>query len=364
MTALAISLRLLIGLLLILANGFFVAVEFALTRARQFREEEFDEPGLRRAWEMTHDLEIYLTSCQVGITATSIALGIVAEPALSRLLEPLFANTALATVGLGAVLAFVIINLVHLTHGEQTPTYLGVERSKTVCRYGAAPLYWFTRTVRPLIMVGDRVAKATLRLFGVRMSGAWLETGESAIETRAELRNRLDTVLSEGGVTGERHDEVMNALDIDDLTVAEVMIPGEEMVVLSTEVDVEENFRRMAEHPRNRYPLVGDGISDLRGIIYFPVLARHREAWARGELDFSELAAPPMTLEADTTVSQAIDQFQDRSQEMAIVLENGRVQGLITVTDALEAVMGEIEDPLDRAEELDGAARTGGSSAE
>jgi len=96
-----------------------------MTRVRQFSEAEFDEPGLRRAWTMTDDLEIYLTSCQVGITASSIAVGIVADPALAALSEPLFRSSSLATVGAGSLLAFAITTLVHLTHGEQTPTYLG-----------------------------------------------------------------------------------------------------------------------------------------------------------------------------------------------------------------------------------------------
>ncbi len=122
-------------------------------------------PALERAWEMTNDLEIYLTTCQVGITASSIAVGIVAEPALAALFEPYFAATPLASIGAGAIIAFGIINLVHLTHGEQTPTYLGVERSRMVCRYGATPLYWFNWLISPLITLGDWIAKAALKLF-------------------------------------------------------------------------------------------------------------------------------------------------------------------------------------------------------
>jgi len=193
-----ILVRLLAGLALIVANGFFVAIEFALTRARQYPKAEFDEPGLRRAWAMTDDLEIYLTSCQVGITASSIAVGIVAEPALAVLFEPLFADSALASVGAGGIIAFVIINLVHLTHGEQTPTYLGVERTKFVCRYGATPLYWFAWLISPLIKIGDGVAKWTLKLFGVEMTGAWLEAETDAIESRADLRHELGSVLDRG----------------------------------------------------------------------------------------------------------------------------------------------------------------------
>ena len=350
MNAPEITIRLVAGVGLILANGFFVAIEFALTRARQFTESEFvggGHPALERAWEMTQNLEIYLTTCQVGITASSIAVGIVAEPALATLFEPLFRNTLLATVGSGAILAFLIINLVHLTHGEQTPTYLGVERSRMVCRYGATPLYWFNRLISPLITLGDGVAKWTLRLFGIEMTGAWLETETDAIESRADLRNRLGSVLDEGDVTEERRQEVMNALQIGEQPVREVMVGTDEIVPLSTTVDQAENFRRMEEHPHTRYPLVGADLTDFRGIVYFPILARHRGDLAAGEIDFAEIAAPPMTLSPDADVSDAIDQFQAESQELALVIEDGSVIGMVTITDLLESITGDIEDPID-----------------
>ena len=345
-----IGVRLVAGIALILANGFFVAIEFALTRARQFSESEFvgdGDPALERAWEMTQNLEIYLTTCQVGITASSIAVGIVAEPALAALFEPLFRNTLLATVGSGAILAFLIINLLHLTHGEQTPTYLGVERSRMVCRYGARPLYWFNLLISPLITLGDGVAKWTLKLFGIEMTGAWLETEQDVIESRADLRNKLGSVLDEGDLSEERRTEVMNALQIGEQPVRDVMVSTDEIVALSTAVDTAENFRRMAENPHTRYPLVGGELTDFRGILYFPVFARHREELTEGTVDFEALAAPPVTLSPDVDVSDAIDQFQAENQELALVIENGEVVGMVTVTDLLESITGDIEDPID-----------------
>jgi CBS domain containing-hemolysin-like protein len=347
MTPLEITLRLIAGLLLILANGFFVAIEFALTRVRQYPESEFDTPALRRAWEMTQDLEIYLTSCQVGITASSIAVGIVAEPALAALFEPFFAGSALASIGAGALIAYAIINLLHLTHGEQTPTYLGVERSKFVCRYGARPLYWFAWLISPIMRVGDSVAKWTLGLFGIEMSGAWLETEEEVIESRAELRNRLGSLLDEGDLTDERREEVLNALAVDELAVEEVMTDAEEMVVLRATASVEENLAAIRETPHTRFPLVGAEPSDLSGIVYAPSIVTHFEALQRGETTFEDIAAPPMTLAAGTSLSDAFDQFQAEDQELALVLRDGEVLGLVTATDTLEAVMGDLEDPLD-----------------
>ncbi|WP_135666064.1 hemolysin family protein [Halorhabdus rudnickae] len=351
MESLELTVRLLAGVFLILANGFFVAIEFALTRARQYTEEEFvgdgTNAGLRRAWEMTQDLEIYLTTCQVGITASSIAVGIVAEPALAAIFEPIFHNTVLASIGSGGIIAFLIINLVHLTHGEQTPTYLGVERSRWVSKYGARPLYWFHWLISPIIALGDGIAKFTLKLFGVEMTGAWLETEEDVIESRADLRNRIGSALEEGGLTEERREEVMNALAIGERPVREVMVNAEEVVALSTAVEPTENFRRMEEHPHTRYPLIGEELTDFEGVVYVPVLTRHREELAAENVDFAELAAPPMTLSPDVDVSDAIDQFQAENQELALVLEDGEVVGMVTVTDLLESVMGDVEDPID-----------------
>jgi CBS domain containing-hemolysin-like protein len=351
MTPTEISIRLVAGVALILANGFFVAIEFALTRARQYSRDEFlgndGDSGLERAWEMTQNLEIYLTTCQVGITASSIAVGIVAEPALAAVFEPLFANTSLAAIGSGGILAFLIINLVHLTHGEQTPTYLGVERSRFVCRYGATPLYWFHYLISPIITLGDGVAKATLGLFGVEMTGAWLETEADRIQSRAELRNRIGSVLEQGDLSEERQEEVMNALRIGDQPVKELLVPPDEIVALSTTAEASENLRRIEEQPHTRYPLIGDDLADFRGVVYFPIVARHREEFASGTLDFEDVAAPPLTLSQDTTVSDAIDRFQATNQELALVGEGDTVLGMITVTDCLESVMGDIEDPID-----------------
>ncbi|MUW14218.1 DUF21 domain-containing protein [Halorubrum sp. CBA1125] len=349
MNSLELTLRLSAGLLLILANGFFVAIEFALTRVRQYPRSEFDVPGLQRAWEMTQDLEIYLTSCQVGISATSIAVGIVAEPALATVIDPVFENSMLASIGAGGIVAFLVINLLHLTHGEQTPTYLGVERTKLVARYGATPLYWFAKLLYPVIVIGDGVAKWTLRLFDIEMTGAWLETEVSRVESRADLRHRLGSLLDRGDLSEERKEEVINAFAVGEQPVDEIMTDRENIVFLSTAVSAQENLDRIGTSPHTRFPLVGDDPTDYRGIVYVPAVVDRINELQRGEVTLEDVAAPTMALRADTLISDAVDQFQDENQELALVYNDGEenVVGLITATDALEAVMGEIKDPLD-----------------
>lgn len=125
-------------------------------------------------------------------------------------------------------------------------------------------------------------------------------------------------------------------------------------LLLSTTASVEENLSRMRATPHTRFPLVGEELADLRGIVYTPSVVTHLDALERGDRTFADTAAPPMTLAAETTVSDAFDQFQAQDQELALVLEDGAVAGLLTATDALEAVMGELEDPLDRAYGSDG----------
>ncbi|MFA9417512.1 CNNM domain-containing protein [Natrinema sp. HArc-T2] len=347
MDALEISLRLVAGIGLILANAFFVAIEFALTRVRQYPESTFDEPGLRRAWEMTDDLEIYLTSCQVGISATSIAVGIVAEPALATIIGSVFANTALASAGAGAILAFVIINLLHLTHGEQTPTYLGVERTKFVARYGATPLYWFAWLLSPVIWFGDAVAKWTLRRFDIEMTGAWLETETEIIETRADLRNRLTSVLERGDLPEDRREEILNAFTVGDRPVEAEMTPVEDVVFLSTDASVEENIDRIGSSPHTRFPLIDGTPEAFVGIVYAPTVVDRIDELRAGDVTFEDLATPPMTLPAETHVSDAIDDLQAANQELALVEADGDIVGLLTATDALEALVGAFEDPLD-----------------
>jgi len=259
---------------------------------------------------MTDDLEVYLTSCQVGISATSIAVGIVAEPALATLVSPLFETTTLASAGAGAVIAFVIINLLHLTHGEQTPTYLGVERTKFVARYGATPLYWFAWLLSPVIWFGDAVAKWTLRRFGVEMTGAWLETETEIIETRADLRNRLASILERGELPDERREEILNAFTVGERPVEDVMTDIDDVVFLSRTASVEENLDRIGSSRHTRFPLIEDEPEKFVGIIYVPTIVDRIDDLRAGSVTFDDLATPPITLSADTHVSDAIDDLQ------------------------------------------------------
>jgi len=245
-------LRLLGGVILLLLNAFYVAAEFALTRLRQYNREELaDNAGLNRAWKMTETLEIYLTSCQIGITTTSILLGVIAEPAVTQLIElvmPAGTIGSFSSHTISIILSVSLINLVHTIWGEQAPTYLGVERAETVARYSSFPLYWWTYAIYPILLFGDWVTKATLKLIGVEIDRTWLKEDSASGDIRSEMVNLLKTE----GVSDERREEVINALDIDNITVKEIMVPRKDIISLSTEKSFRKNLNTVNDHMHAR----------------------------------------------------------------------------------------------------------------
>jgi len=358
MPSLELTVRLAAGVVLTLANAFFVATEFALTRLPQFDEEAFQgHAGLERAWAMTQELEIYLTGCQLGITTSSILLGIVAEPAVTVLLDP-----AVGLLNLGAgttsvvsvVAAVVLINLIHKIWGEQAPTYLGVEKPLAIARVAAPLHYGWTMLTYPFILFGDGIAKKTLALFGVKIERSWTEAEEETgddpsmeVGSRTELKQRMASLMQAQGIPVERRQEIVNAFTIGDRPIAEIMVPRDEVVALSTEHTLEENLRIASEHVHSRFPLTNGSLDDVVGTIYAASLLRDWDALRSGERTLENLAAEPVTVPAESSISRLIDYLQEREQELALVDDDDEIVGLITITDAFEAIAGEVNDPLD-----------------
>jgi len=352
-----LAVRLVAGVVLTLANAFFVATEFALTRLPQFDRSEFEgNAGLERAWEMTQELEIYLTGCQLGITTSSILLGIVAEPAVTSLLAP-----PLTLLGLGAntvsvvsvVAAVVLINLIHKIWGEQAPTYLGVEKPKAIARYAAPVHYGWTMLTYPFILFGDGIAKKTLALFGVTISRSWTDAededdGEAAdVGSRTELKRRMASLMRGQDIPAERRREILSTLDIGTRPVREIMVPRDDVAALEAEQSLDDNLEIIAENPHSRFPLVRGSTGEVVGTIYAPALLRSIDALRNGDVTLEDVAAPSLTVPATTSVSRLIDVMQRREQELALVENDTGVEGLVTITDAFEAIAGDVKDPLD-----------------
>jgi CBS domain containing-hemolysin-like protein len=349
-SGLELALRLVGGVFLTGMNAFFVVAEFALTRLPQMDPAE-DGPGLERARTMTNRLEIYLTGCQLGITTSSILLGVVAEPAFTHLLRPLFTLfglSAVLTEGLSVVVAIVLINLIHKIWGEQTPTYLGVERPRQVARYTARPLDWWVTVAYPFIMAGDGIAKSTLGAFGVEVHRSWTEAegDESSLDGIGDVRQKMGEVLSRANLSREQRGEVLRALEITHLPVSDIMVPRTEVAAACLADELSTTLSLMRERVHDRYPLLGDDWTDVRGTLYLQTVFQRLPELRSGTIALQDLAEPPVWVPADLPVSTLIDRLQEAQQEMALV-RDGTVTGLVTLTDAFEAIAGEMEDPVD-----------------
>ncbi|KAB1196787.1 MULTISPECIES: hemolysin family protein [Haloferax] len=355
------AVRLVGGLVLLFANGFFVVSEFAMTRVPQFDQSAFEgSRGLELAWEMTERLEVYLSGCQVGITIASVGLGVVAEPALAAVFNAVLGGQPGAHTSLSVLLSLAIINLAHVVLGEQVPTYLGVERSRLVAKYTAPVLYGWTKLMYPVIVVADWFAKRLLALGGVQITRSWQEaelddhdedddeSGERL--SRGEVRSQMGDILARGSLPEERREEVLNTLRIGELPVREVMVPVNDIVELETTMGTEENLQRIQTNPQHsRFPLVGDSIDDVRGVVYAPTVLATIDRLESGDRTLEDVAVPPIFVDSDLPVSKLIDRFQAENQELAMVRdsESGDVVGLVTASDAFESITGQLYDPLD-----------------
>jgi CBS domain containing-hemolysin-like protein len=351
MSTLEVVVRLVGGVLLTGANAFFVVTEFALTRLPQLDPAD-DPPGLEQARRITNQLEIYLTGCQLGITASSILLGVVAEPAFTHLFRPLFDLFGLSEAvshAISVVVGIVLINLIHKIWGEQTPTYLGVERPRQVARRTAGALQAWTTVAYPFIIAGDSLAKGTLRLFGVEVQRSWTEeeTGEESPGSYGAVRREIGEILSRADLSRERRGEILRAVDIDQIPVRAIMVPRSEVVPLYTTDTLHESLQEMRAHPYDRYPLLDPDWDNVYGTLYMTAVFRHLPELERGDTTLIDIAEPVVWVDPELPVSDLIDRLQKKQQEIAIVRAEGHARGLVTSTDAFEAIAGELEDPGD-----------------
>ncbi len=360
MSTLEIFIRIVSGIALIVVNAIFVLTEFGLTRLRQFDKSEIEKDDkLQLGWEMTEELEIYLTSCQLGISATSIVLGVVFEPAITVLLEPVVslfgASDELATT-ISIVVGLTIINLVHQVWGEQAPTYFGVEKPLKAIKIGSRFLYWWTKLLYPLIIFGDWLAKATLRQFGIQMTRSWVEEEQAdgkedkkqSDDARSSVRERIvDLLKNKSDLTTDRAEEVIKSFDIGEKPAKDIMIPMDEIVKLSATDTIQQIREKVRNGCHSRYPLFAEKDNEYLGNIYLPSLLIEYEDLENGNSTLKELVTGKMMRESSISISDLIDAFLDEKQELCLLQNNEEFIGLVTFTDACEAIFGQLKDPLD-----------------
>ncbi|MGI8772109.1 MAG: hemolysin family protein [Acidobacteriaceae bacterium] len=347
--------------ILILANGFFVAAEFALVSIRDTRVEQLlahGTPGARSLSRLRAELDDFLPTVQFGVTLASLALGWIGEPTIAPLLVRAFGVLPYGHVFahvLSAIIAFAVITYLHVLLGELVPKSLALRRLEPLALAVAGPMAALIRLTRPLVRFMNVSATAVLRLF--RASAV----REAAVHSPDELK-LIATATRRMGLLPEYQETLIHrAVELNDLVAREIMTPRQRIFSLPSSMPIEEASARVVDEQHSRIPVydAARGPEHIVGIAYLKDIARlmhfssatrdlsaHREG--RRALTLGQIMRDVLVVPETKPVLDLLHEFQERRRHLAIVVDEfGSTTGLVTVEDALEQLVGEMEDEFD-----------------
>ena len=346
--------------LLLVANGFFVAAEFSLVKARGFRLEGVAQGGsgsARLTLRIQANLESYLAACQLGITMASLGLGWVGEPAVAALLEPLFSllgvpepilHTAAFVVG------FLIFSSLHIVIGEQVPKTFAIRRAEPVAVWCAYPLRATYLLVYPLNWLLNASSRSILSLFNVE------EATHADVLSGKELQGLVQDSREHGEIEHKKADMLHNLFEFDQRTVGRVMIPRSSMKVLDISAPAEYNLAIIRDSGHSRFPLI-NAVDDeqvlgmvLAKDLHTAVLNGDSEPWR----NLPAFCRDPLLVPESQPVSQLFETMRRHRAHMALVIdEYGALAGIVTLEDLLEEIVGDIQDETDVEQEETGLSK-------
>jgi CBS domain containing-hemolysin-like protein len=347
--AVGLSLVSLVGVaILVLANAYFVASEFALVAVRRsqlkiwVQEGRLGAPAASRAVEHLDDA---IAATQFGITLASLGLGWIGEPAVATLLEPLLASVGLGTprmvhsisIGVG----FSLITFLHVVVGELAPKALALDRPGPVALWCAGPLLIFGRIFRPVLVVMNGTGNAIVRLFGVKRVGS-----SHAIHSPEELSLLVDEASEAGAIRADTGRLLGNVFRLARTRVRDVMVKRERIFAVERTMPIEPLLEEVREQGYTRIPVCEGGLDRVIGVLHAKDLF-HLYA-ERRLFVLDDLLRGIGELAPDLSVLEALRRFRRRRLHIAVVREpGGPVLGLVTLEDVLEEIVGEIEDEHD-----------------
>jgi CBS domain containing-hemolysin-like protein len=354
-----VLLRILVVVLLVALNAFFVAAEFAIVSVRDTRVQQLinaQRSGARTVQRLQQGLDDFLPAVQFGVTLASLALGWIGEPAIAQLLlGPLgklphaivYAHTA------AVVIAFVIITYFHVILGELVPKSLALQRVEQVALSVAGPMDVFITISRPLLHLMTSSANVVLKLFGSRLMR------EGGMHSPEELKLILASSRRLGLLPPIQEEIMHRALDIENITVREILVPRQNIFSVPADMALEDAMARVVEEQHSRIPVYDPklGKEHIVGVLYSKDLARFmhlrlssrpRALPAEMMLRVRHIMRDMLVVPETKPVIDLLAEFRERKRHLAIVVDEfGSTVGLVTVEDALEQIVGEIEDEFD-----------------
>jgi CBS domain containing-hemolysin-like protein len=343
MTAFAVV----VALLLVAANGFFVAAEFAIARIRPSQIAELEAagtPGVRALRHAVEHLDSYLAACQLGITVASIGLGFVGKPAFETAFSPIVDLSGVAGVGLAVGLAFAMVTLLHVVFGELAPKSLAVARTSRTALVIAPPMRIFYAATKPVVDLFNAMGNLTVKPFGIPPAS---EVGHTP-HTEEELRLLLRESLKAGLIEPVEQAYAENVLVFGDRRARQIMVPRPEIDFVSTNATLRDAALLATSSGHTRLPICDPkaGLEAPLGVINAKDLLDRLLAGTEPTL--VELARPLRRVSESTRIDELLVELRRTHHHIVLVAdEHGTTVGLVTLEDILEELVGEIEDEFD-----------------
>ena len=342
------GLKIFLTLLLVLANGFFVAAEFAFVKVRQSQIDIKAQSGNRLAkmvQGMLQDLNYYLSATQLGITLASLALGWIGESVVAEVVMAVIHQfdiqlSAVAVHQIALFTSFSLITVLHIVLGEQAPKVLAIQKPENVSIAIAIPLRAFAFVTFPFIWLLDKLSNLVLRVFGVG------SVHEHEVHTAEELRLLIDQSKQSGEIQESQHELIENVFLFNDRMVKQIMVPRTRISAISVNCSEDEIVEAAFNEGFSRIPVYEDNIDNIVGILYVKdmfSLIRRGEA-----INLPQIMRPAFFVPETKKINRLLRQFQRKHLHMAIVSDEfGGVSGIVTIEDIMEELVGEIQDEYD-----------------
>lgn len=340
------------ALLLILANAFFVAAEFALVSVRKTRIDELVAQGnatAKTVRHVIHDPDRFIAATQLGITIASLALGWIGEPAIAHLIEPLFGfipDSLLShtTAGvIATVIAFIIITFMHVVLGELAPKSISLGYPEEAALVVARPMVLFENVFRPIVWALNGAGNGLLRLVGLNRP-----TGHQLVHSVEELKMLVSSSVAGGELEPVERDFAERAFDFADTQVSEVMIPRTAMRAVEDTATIQDFLDLFSEISHSRFPVYNGTLDNIVGFVWVKdvlrALAKNSDARAQ---PIKPLMRIPLYVPETKVIGELFGELQRAKAQMAIVLdEYGGTAGMVTIEELIEEIVGSVSDEL------------------
>ena len=332
-------------IVLVLANGFFVAAEFAFVGIRKARIETLADEGsssAKRLLEILANLNAYLSASQLGITLASLGLGALGEPVVEAMLGSVLNNLPESLRHLVSyAIAFTIITSLHIVLGEQAPKLFGLQMAERVGMAAALPMQVFYKVFKPLIHLLDWASAKVVRIFGIEATSEHAST-----YTEDEIRQLIRISQRSGHVNEEEQKLIDQVFEFSETTVKEAMIPRTEIVAVSDSCTLEQMAEAFRKHGFSRLPIYRESLDDMVGIVH--VKDALTAILTPEKFSVSDIIQKPNYVVDTARLEDVLRQMQQEKFHFGFVVdEHGGIEGIITLEDLLEEIVGDISDEHD-----------------